>query len=92
MINSQPDSGRKHKRPVLPAAFFRRVRTTPYGPAGGASEIVDPRAAQIEWLKTQVAELQGRVTKRAFCPGEVVWFEVQVSRQLGVDSRVSLRP
>ncbi|MGW5127480.1 transposase [Streptomyces sp. NPDC004069] len=31
------------------------------------------------------------IPKRAFCPGEFVWFEVQVSRQFGVDSRVSLR-
>ena len=45
MINSQPDSGRKRKRPMLPAAFFRRVRTTPYGPARDRRDRRPPRRA-----------------------------------------------
>jgi hypothetical protein len=47
-----------------------------------AGEIVDPRAAQIERLKAQVAELKERVTKRDETLGELSAFKTLAISQI----------
>ncbi|MGA5442365.1 hypothetical protein ACPCKW_23000 [Streptomyces griseoincarnatus] len=47
-----------------------------------AGEIVDPRAAQIERLKTQVAELKERVTKRDEALAELTAFKTLAVSQI----------
>ncbi|MFF7987953.1 hypothetical protein ACFZDK_54640 [Streptomyces sp. NPDC007901] len=52
--------------------------------------IPDAEFRRDAYQKRLDAELAA-LPERAFCPGEVVWFGVQVSRQFGVDSPVSRR-
>ncbi|MFE7779403.1 hypothetical protein ACFU5O_37200, partial [Streptomyces sp. NPDC057445] len=49
------------------------------------------RAAETVTEGTDTLATTMRSDERAFCPCRGVWFEVQVSRQFGVDSRVSRR-